>query len=826
MDELLKLSQIEQILYFKNMTQEQFRLLLSEKEKILKMSIDKFNLLFLNINNECKKMIIDDSELFEKVMNIPTNRMGKTILDLIEKEIQEYIYHHPNLLMNKHSQKVLETHFKRLSLEHFSSILENKNLDILFQKDILEEVEKKFLLTENQFRMVKSSILSNKFKNIALFKIRNPYELFIYSKFEILVHVEGIENNYLILDGRKIKYEFIEKVNKKHIVSLMELLKEKDQMVSNTQLLLVILKLYMTFGLDDSKKVIQDFFTFSNNASLKRASEELAKDTRRAFRLKNQDKFYYYGMEYSFKKALQENNFSYFETFCSREKSYVEVFLTKIKKELEGVKDEDLLPKIKEIIFKEIQKREKYYNDLDMKKNQTYYQTRQRTTPILAQDIYQIFADIDLEYQLTKDGKIIPDKELLNFLLGNSKRDNACLLRMVFNKQALGLNTELYQIMNHFDKIKEIIHKDKNLSLYSILDVIDISKVFLYDLKPDELDISLETLSKILNSRKYCTEPPEDILKRVLTLHKKRKQKIGSAIAMIKGIYNDTSYKTVEFDDEELLVSGIDSASCLKVGGKGEDFLEFCLTNPKGLIFYIQHLNTRYILPCSINGNMLNINSIDPRIENRNLYNKILETISEIAKKVISDDRNHIELVTITDIHHEKFMNESTYESIYFEQFLPLGTDVYCDYNKKEVTNYIIHKKEKNTIPKYFDNQDIFYQERPSPYVISPDKDFDKERISILLNQIAYSSIEFLKITQAEKEKQRLYYNLIEVDDFIYIIGNQDWFIGITKEKEIVKYFLPYDKRAYIEYDKYASFIKEILSKIEEPQDIKREKRR
>ena len=70
MDELLRLNQIEQIRYFKNMTEEQFHLLLEEKDKILGMSIEKFNLLFLNIKNECKKMIIDDPKLFEKLKEV------------------------------------------------------------------------------------------------------------------------------------------------------------------------------------------------------------------------------------------------------------------------------------------------------------------------------------------------------------------------------------------------------------------------------------------------------------------------------------------------------------------------------------------------------------------------------------------------------------------------------------------------------------------------------------------------------------------------------------------------------------------------------------
>ena len=55
----------------------------------------------------------------------------------------------------------------------------------------------------------------------------------------------------------------------------------------------------------------------------------------------------------------------------------------------------------------------------------------------------------------------------------------------------------------------------------------------------------LETLSKLLNSRKYCTETPEEIIRRALNLHKKRKQKITTSIEPIKGTYNNIKYKSI-----------------------------------------------------------------------------------------------------------------------------------------------------------------------------------------------------------------------------------------------------------------------------------------
>ena len=207
----------------------------------------------------------------------------------------------------------------------------------------------------------------------------------------------------------------------------------------------------------------------------------------------------------------------------SKEDSYIEAFWAYIEEAIRDVEGRERLEIVKKIIVDEIEKRENYYYEKDIMKYQKYYYSTARKEKIKLHDIYQLVGNVDLNYQLTKDGKMIPDLELEKFLLGNFKKDNDCLLRMVLNKQALGLDDELGNIISHFEKIREVANRDETLSLNSVLDVIDISKVFLYQLKPDELDITLGTLSKLLHSRKYCTEPPKEILRRTLELHKRRK---------------------------------------------------------------------------------------------------------------------------------------------------------------------------------------------------------------------------------------------------------------------------------------------------------------
>ena len=191
------------------------------------------------------------------------------------------------------------------------------------------------------------------------------------------------------------------------IVFLINLLKNKDSGLSSDILLISVSKLYMTLGFDNSKKVIEDFFTYGTNASIKRASEELFKDTRREFRLKNQNKFYYYGMEFEFLRALKENNVSYFQELGGKQIEEAKKYLEKIKKELERMGKEDKFSFVKDCILEEIGIREKKYYNQDVRKYQKYYQSIVRKTPIGILDIYKIFGNVNLNYQMNSDGKII-----------------------------------------------------------------------------------------------------------------------------------------------------------------------------------------------------------------------------------------------------------------------------------------------------------------------------------------------------------------------------------------------------------------------------------
>lgn len=799
----------EMMMYFRGLELEE---VVNNVRKIKKWDLNTLSMLFWNVNKEIKKYLLDTKCLFDKIMSISQNRNNRLVIEIVDDEIRDYILRNSNLKNSVAGKRMVVNYLSKLNYNKFSRIIDEYGLSCLKNEiSILKEFDRYKVLD-----LLDDDVRMKKINPVYLIKIKNGYEFFIYEKFELLVDVCEVRDNYIYFaEGVRIDYSILLNVNRSHITKLIKMLKDRHSLYDNNQLFVSVIKLYMIFGFDDSKKVIEDFYTYNTEASLKRASLELFLDNRREFRLKNQEKYYYFGIEEDILDAIEDDNKTIFKNICLKNNDkYIEGFVNKIKSAISGKDRKIQCEIVKKIIVDEISHRENYYKEIDVLKYKEYYLMNARHDGVSVLELYEMFKDIEIVINLDEKGHIIKNRELIRFLLGNCKRDNDCLLRLVLNKQALGLNRELYNIINNFDRVKECISKNRELSLYSLLDVIDISKTFLYDLKPDELDITLETLSKILNSRRYLEENPEEIVRRVLELHKLRKQKIWGTIPLIRGNIDGNKYQIVDFDEQSLLTSGIDGEDCLKVGGKGEEFLRYCLISPNGAIMYLYYNGTKYILPCSRNGNMVNINSIDPKITSEEEANNVLSMLEKIVSLWVFDDCNGIELVTITDVHMEDYIKAKNYDTINFDYAIPLDVNVYTDYNKDEVTNYIIMRKDRSVVPNYCEVRDRYYQSRPVPYIYITGHEADTERIEIFINNIWYSSIDYLNCGDEKKREYKENYELLRVSDFLYIVGNKDWFMGIDTDYNIKYYVLPYDDRVLEEFDYYKEKMNDIINDV------------
>ena len=792
-----------------------------------------FSSLFLQVQNmEEVRELLDNKKIFHKVLTSPKNKKKRNILNIIGEDnfpLLKYIFESDYILDYK--EQFLD-YIDSIDYEQFKNILENIDLtklnNLFFKEYSLEELEDIIGISSvnkdissSFFQKVKMNILNP----LGVLKIKNEKELLLYTKFNLLINVLDEFPEITLKNGVVLPYQNILDVKEGKVNKLISLLKEKGK-ASEEDLLEVSLKLYYIFGYDNARSIILDKFTNITPSAVNRIIDFNFKDHRREYRTKHQERFYHYGMENEMIDALNNNNYEFFSNLLYdvdeekilwlRDESLKIVTTYKDNKSLNDALKVKLLElineresKAKEDYAKDIRDRLSFKNDKKLSVN----------------DLKELFEDVSLVDLLNNYNQEILLR-LREFLLGNFKDNNDCILRLIINREALGLNNLLGKLINQYDVIESIAKKNK-LSLNSILDVIDIVKTSFFSLKPNEQDIFLSTIANIISSKEYCTfKSEEEILKEICKLHVERKNKVYASIPTIEGESDNFSYKVAPFDAEYLLAAGVDAKNCFRISGKGEDFFRYCLTSNQAVIMYFTNklTNRSYICPIIRSGNGIHCNGVDPKLEEDEkddffrAFTKAMDEIIKISSKE-SIDSERIEVATITNLHLEDYFRENNYLKYQLGTFIPIDFSCYTDYNKKDKENYIISKSDDYRENKYYLSKDRFYQERKEDYEFNIDKEYDKERLSIIVNSIAYSAIDYKNIPTTRKNKEKRTFKPIDVNTFKYIVGNKDWYVAIDDQYNILANLLPYDERAKKEYIKHLAQAPLLIENMEKEEE-------
>ena len=799
-----------------------------------------FSSLFLQVQNMKEvRELLNNKKIFHKVLTSPRNRKKRNILNIIGEEnfpLLKYIFESDYILDYK--EQFLD-YIDSINYVQFKNILENINLtkiNNLFFKDYnLEELENIIGISSlnkdissSFFQKVKMNILNP----LGVLKIKNEKELVLYTKFGLLIEVLEELPEITFKNGVVLPYQNILNVKEGKVNKLISLLKEKGDYLEE-DLLEVSLKLYYIFDYDNARNIILDKFTNITPSAVNRIIDFNFKDHRREYRTKHQERFYHYGMENEVVDALNNNDYDFFSNLLYdvdeekilwlRDEFLKIVSMNKDNKNLNEALKVKLLELINE---RESKAKEDYAKDIRKRLSS------KTDKKLSVNDLKELFKDVSLVNLLNNYDQDILVR-LRQFLLGNFKDNNDCLLRLIINKEALGLNNLLGKLINQYDLIESIAKKNK-LSLNSILDVIDIVKTSFFSLKPNEQDIFLSTIANIISSKEYCTgKSEEEILKETCKLHVERKSKVYASIPTIEGESDSFSYRVAPFDAEYLLAAGVDAKNCFRISGKGEDFFRYCLTSNQAVIMYFtnEKTNHTYICPIIRSGNAIHCNGVDPKLpldERDDFFKAFTKAMNEIimisSKESVESER--IEVATITNLHLEDYFRENSYLKYQLETYIPIDCPCYTDYNKKDKENYIISKSDDYKDNKYYLAKDKFYQKRKEDYEFNIDKEYDKERLSLIVNSIAYSAIDYKNISPALKNRAKRTFKPIDVNTFKYIVGNKDWYVAIDDQYNILANLLPYDERAKKEYIKHLSqapLLIENMEKEEEEYGISRE---
>ena len=790
-------------------------------------NIDSDILLFVfNFSNdELKNIIINNNELVLKLLKHIMNKSSK--INIINEKYQEIIISKPEIFLNLSDDELFniiksmkvniykkfidnlnnyiysnEINSNILKINQIKSFYQNKDIDMV--KDYLN---KKYNINIEKLTNSVALNFYNKNRNIfELYRIETFQQLYVYNRFDIVVSKEIFEDK---MDEKyNISMDLLNAINSKHVIKIINELRNKGN-TSDTELFITAIKLYCLFGLDNSLKIINDKFTYTTPSSLKRAAELEFTTKERQYRLTHPDEYLNYELLEKLRKSLLANKTTVLKKILvNHDDNYVMHVYNMLKSNFTLDKsNSNIITDLNQIISLEINNRE---NDKKTSFFEKYYKNNNnKRGNITSNELFELFKEFDPFYTIFDNNRnVVMNEDLKKFLLGNEKSDNDCLLRMVFNKQALDYDTELINIINNYSKILET---KKNIKLdgnYSLLDTLDIYKIIRYKLEPDEIDIPLSIISKIFLSKKHLNVSEEESINNFKLIYKEQKKKYASTIPRVKGVTkNNYQYKVLDKNDPEILTCGVDTGNCFKPGGPGWQFYKYCLTSEYGDVIGITAPNGKlYICPVIRNGNGLYGNGIDPEgLEGEELtyvlealkkcYSEIIRRSSEYDKKFGTNEK--IDFCTLTDL-HEYINDEDNYKIINITKPPMIGDSFYCDIIKNNITNYVLvgdASKIKEYIPKI-----TYLIPRNKPYIYSPDQKENKLKIEQKINEIQYCSIDSLYIDEEKKQQRKEKFQKIEIDLFSYVICNDDWYIAISDQYGLKSAILQYDPRAQKEF--------------------------
>ena len=820
MTNILNLTLPEYIKAIDNLTKEQIIELISSKE----FENSKENIIictFTKIDSELKHIFVNNSNLLYKLLVAVSKQ--KSRFNVFDNEIQELIVEKIKSFIEL-SEKDYMTLLKSMSPKIYLKFIENlnnyiSNNDIESSNKLLMDVKeiyttkntekvrnyvlKKFnIRNENFLNTVTFDFINQKRNIFELYRIETYEQLYIYSKFGIVVTKEIFElekqNEY------NISLELLEKLNAKHVRRIIKELMEKEDYIDSEVLFVTAIKLYCLFGIDNALKIVKDKFTQNTDASVQTAAELQFTFDRRLYRLNHPDEFLNYELIEKLKKSIQSGELGVIKKITSdSDMVHITGLFDQLSENYKLYKNDNrLIGYFNDIIKDEIVLRELKLKNLF---TADYYQKkfipRENITCL---ELFNIFKEFDSFYTKFDDNSNVEmDKKLKTFLLHNEKSDktNCALIRMVFNKQGLDYNTELIHIINNYYKILEIKEQNRLKSKNSLLDTLDIYKTLQYKLSYDELDIPLSIISKIALSKKHLIVKPEEAITEFKRIYKEHKKKFNSTIPKVKGeTKNKYKYKILDKNDPELLTCGIDVGSCFKPGAQGGAFYEYALTSIYSDVIGIwDPKGNFYMCPIIRNGNGIYGNGLDPEKIAEDVLPFVMEALkkcyNEIIKKSVPEEK--IDFCTLTNL-HEHIKDDNRKQPIYIEKIPMIGEYFYCDITKNNMDSYVL-AGDASIIKEYVPTK-TYDTTRNKNYIYSKVQQENRLLIEQRINEIEYKSIDLKSISEIEKKILKENYKEIKVDDYAYIVCNEDWYIALSDNLEIKNAVLPYDPRAKFEY--------------------------
>lgn len=227
---------------------------------------------FFTSSFEDKEKILNDEELYDKLMKSRPTASGRTFLDLLTNDVLELVVNSP--YAKKYTKEIM-IFLRNTTIRKFKEITNLIDFSWLFEDVSLDSIKEYLISKELEYNLIEQlmfKIKNNEIPMYNLLKIKNNSELLVLAKFNTLLELENKDNLICFDSENRISIDLISNLNSRHVSNLIKIFKEKNIDIDK-DIVLGVIKLYCIFGYDNAYKIANDKFTYLTNSAIDRIAD-------------------------------------------------------------------------------------------------------------------------------------------------------------------------------------------------------------------------------------------------------------------------------------------------------------------------------------------------------------------------------------------------------------------------------------------------------------------------------------------------------------------------------------------------------------------------
>lgn len=418
-----------------------------------------------------------------------------------------------------------------------------------------------------------------------------------------------------------------------------------------------------------------------------------------------------------------------------------------------------------------------------------YYELKQRVFSL--RDLENIFNGFEIA-SFTK-----VTESLQNFLR-NTKN-----VLMIADGYYTGIVDNFGLIINSWKKIeKKCKELDVDINDLSLINIENILRLTNYETNPYTNNLDKAIIKALCSDSYYLELDLNKRLEMISKLYKDSFKIISSTIPFIDIIDDNYEIKVVDKYDQEIFKTFDNSP--YKIGAIGNDFVHYSILDKNGFKIIIKKDKIVIARILGVrNGNTVYLNSIEG-ISDEN-YEKLLKIFSN---KLIEKTKEYSEPIEFITIVNNKLLN--SINSLKIDNTIcpvvdnPINT-MYIDFEDFKNNPNLNTISEEGFYNNFSDNVTVLLAsskivDKNNFKYYDVDAKYLRKRNNVikLSNNIEESYIKRIKllIDLCKEEKSANFDGDVDLNTVDTIFLGDDFVIFITRNKQIIKYILPYDERA------------------------------